>query len=556
MTSESDDPVKVVHFADPWCWWSWGLEPVLRRLKEVYGDKLHVEYRMGGTFANYREWMAEYGVDERSAVEWIKDSIGMTQNPVDPEYLNATGVKSTFPACLAIKAAQLQKQSKAERYFRRLMEAFQIRSLPWNEEVLFEVGEEVGLDVNRLKRDMHSKKVEAAFMADMELMHKEGVNFLSLAVIGRGHRVVQSQVFTSTSFEEIVDRIAPGLPKRSPTDILEYLEKYKGDLVTTHEIGEVFRISDDDAGRRISELVHVGFLNSENFGGYTFWRYTGLPLEKIPIEVVKISHVPPEARIQTKADLTPIVTTAVQSLYTQVATEPHKEYHFPLGLKALLYVGYPENDLNRLPPTATESFAGVGYPFAANQIRPGDTVLDVGSGSGTDVLYALLKVGPRGKVYGLDMTSAMIQKARRNIELMGAKNIRILEGNATEIPLPDASVNVVTSNGVLNLVPDKAAAFHEIFRVLKPGGKLQLADIVVQEDVGAVCGINPQLWADCIGGAAVEAAYLGHIKEAGFVNIQCIKRLDYFESSNSEYTKKITRTFGAESIVLSAMKPQ
>jgi len=278
-------------------------------------------------------------------------------------------------------------------------------------------------------------------------------------------------------------------------------------------------------------------------------------MEKLPLDVVRISHVPPEAHVETVTDLTPIVTAAVQHLYTEVAQEPRKEYHFPLGLEALRFVGYPEADLKELPATATESFAGVGYPFATRSIRSGDTVLDIGSGSGTDVLYASLKVGPKGRVMGLDFTPAMIAKARANIERTGAKQATIVEGNATKIPLPDASVDVVTSNGVLNLVPDKPAAFREIFRVLKSGGRLQLADIVVQEDVGAVCGLNPQLWADCIGGAAVEAEYLKTIRDAGFEAVKVVRRTDYFSKSRSDSTKRITKTFGAESVVLSAMKP-
>jgi ubiquinone/menaquinone biosynthesis C-methylase UbiE len=150
----------------------------------------------------------------------------------------------------------------------------------------------------------------------------------------------------------------------------------------------------------------------------------------------------------------------------------------------------------------------------------------------------------------------MIEKARSNIERMGAKHVMIVEGDATKIPLPDADVDVVTSNGVLNLVPDKPAAFREIFRVLKPGGRLQLADIVVQEDVGAVCGLNPQLWADCIGGAAVEAEYIKAIGDAGFKDVKIVKRIDYFSKSISESTKRITKSFGAESVVLSARKPE
>src|SRR3989442_8052948 len=119
----------------------------------------------------------------------------------------------------------------------------------------------------------------------------------------------------------------------------------------------------------------------------------------------------------------------------------------------------------------------------------------------------------------------MIGRPRGTIERIDARNIEILAGDATYIPLPDSSVDVVTSNGVLNLVPDKVAAFAEIHRVLRPGGRLQLADIVVQEDVGTVCGLNPQLWADCIGGAAVEPEYLETIKPAGLSHGLDLQRL-------------------------------
>lgn len=244
----------------------------------------------------------------------------------------------------------------------------------------------------------------------------------------------------------------------------------------------------------------------------------------------------------------------MQSLYTEVATRPEKGYHFPLGLEALRYVGYPEEVLRKLPPKATESFTGVGHPFVSAAIRPGDTVLDIGSGSGTDVLVASLEVGVAGKAYGLDITPAMISKARANIGTMGTRNVQILEGDATKIPLPDACVDVVTSNGVLNLVPDTPAAFREIVRVLKARGHLQLADIIVQEDVGAVCGLNPQLWADCIGGAAVEREYLETIRRAGFRDVRVLKRLDYFAKSSSESTKRTTKTFGAERVVVAAAK--
>jgi len=550
-----DAAIEIVHFADPWCWWSWGLEPVLQRLREVYGDNVSVTYKMGGQFRSLREWMQEYGVDERTTVDWIRESIDVMKMPVRPDYYLRTGVTSSFPACRAFKAAQRQSEELAARYFRRMLEAFALECRPASDEELVGLASEVGLDGGLLQTDMNSEEVGRAFEADRLEMQDSGINFLSLLIRSReGKAVVKSELFTAKPFETIIDDLVPGLPKRSPADILEYVEHHRC-LTPAHEIAEVFRIPDEDATARIEKLAAAGLLTSHAFEGIAAWRWADKKIDRLPMEIVRVSHVPPEVQVEAVTDLKPIVTKAVQSLYTEVATRPDKEYHFPLGLEALRYLGYPEEDLWKLPSTATESFAGVGYPHAANAIRLGNTVLDIGSGSGTDVLYASLKVGPSGKVYGLDITQAMIAKARANIAKMGLPNVQILEGDATKIPLPAASVDVVTSNGVLNLVPDKPAAFQEIFRVLKPGGRLQLADIVVQSDVGAVCGLNPQLWADCIGGAAVEPEYLETIRATGFQDVGILRRLDYFAKSSSESTKRLTKTFGAESVVVTARKP-
>jgi arsenite methyltransferase len=546
--------VEIVHYADPWCWWSWGLEPVLQRLKEVYGENVKVTYKMGGQFESLNEWMQEYGVDERTTLDWVRESIELTNMPVRPDYYVRTGVRSSHPACRSFKAAQLQSEELAARYLRRMMEAFGLECRPATDDELIRLAGEVGLDGGRLKKDVRSEAVAKALDADIGEMHQSGVNFLSLLIRNRdGRQVVKGEIFTAKPFETIIDDLAPGLPKRSPADILEYVEHHQT-LTPAHEIAEVFRIPDEDAGHRLAKLAAAGLLTPHVFDGIAAWRWANKKLEKLPMELVKVSHVPPEVQVESVTDLKPIVTKAVQSLYTEVATRPDKAYHFPLGLEALRYLGYPEEDLQKLPPTATESFAGVGYPHAAGAIRPGDTVLDIGSGSGTDVLYASLKVGPSGKVYGLDITPAMIAKASANIAKMGARNVQILEGDATKIPLPDGSVDVVTSNGVLNLVPDKPAAFREIFRVLKLSGRLQLADIVVEEDVGAVCGLNPQLWADCIGGAAVESEYLNTIRGAGFRDLQVLRKVDYFAKSSSESTKRITKSFGAKSVVVAATK--
>ena len=520
----------------------------------MYGENLKVTYKMGGQFESLQGWMDEYSVDERTTLDWIRESIELTNMPVRPDYYLRTGVTSSYPACRAFKAAQLQSEGLAARYLRRMMEAFGLECRPASDDELIRLAEEVGLNGRQVKKDLHSEAVAKAFDADVDEMHRSGVNFLSLLIRSRdGQEVIKGEIFTAKPFEMIIDDLAPGLPKRSPADILEYAEHHDA-LTPAHEIAEVFRIPDSDAHRRLEELAAGGLLAAHAFDGIAAWRWAAKKMEKLPLGLVKVSHVPPEVQVEAVSDLKPIVTKAVQSLYTEVATRPDKAYHFPLGLEALRYLGYPEEDLRKLPPTATESFAGVGYPHAANVMQTGDTVLDIGSGSGTDVLYAALKVGPKGTVYGLDITPAMIAKARTNIAKTGARNVQILEGDATKIPLPDESVEVVTSNGVLNLVPDKPAAFQEIFRVLKRGGHLQLADIVVEEDVGAVCGLNPQLWADCIGGAAVEMEYLATIRDAGFRDVRILRKVDYFAKSSSESTKRITKSFGAKSVVVAAVK--
>jgi arsenite methyltransferase len=244
---------------------------------------------------------------------------------------------------------------------------------------------------------------------------------------------------------------------------------------------------------------------------------------------------------------------AVEQMYTDVATQPGRTFHFPTGRLACLFVGYPGSLLDRIPATATESFAGVGYPFAANIVRKGDTVLDIGSGSGTDTLIASLLVGEHGIVHALDMTEAMRSKLHHNVAQMKATNVRVVDGNAERLPLPDASVDVVTSNGVLNLVPDKAAAFAEIARVLKPGGGLQVADIALRVPVSEQSRADPKLWAECVVGAIVEDDYCAQLVAAG-LTVEVIHQMDYFAGSVSESTRKAAHGLGAHAIVISGTK--
>lgn len=245
---------------------------------------------------------------------------------------------------------------------------------------------------------------------------------------------------------------------------------------------------------------------------------------------------------------------AVQEMYEEVADTPTKEFHFPTGRSSCLHLGYPERALDALPAQAVESFAGVGYPFLAGGIEPGDTVVDVGSGSGVDAMIAAGRAGVDGRVYGVDMTPAMLEKAEQLIGDAEYDTIQLLEGRADDLPLDDESVDVLTSNGVFNLVPDKERAFREAYRVLRPGGYLQIADIALSEPVSESSKANPELWAECIVGAEPEEVYLDLVRSAGFEDVAVIDRLDYFARSSNESTREVAKSLGAHTIVFTGRK--
>lgn len=251
------------------------------------------------------------------------------------------------------------------------------------------------------------------------------------------------------------------------------------------------------------------------------------------------------------------IFNAVKSMYTDVASCPDKTFHFPTGRSACEYLDYPAEQLDTLPDSAVGSFAGVGNPLAARPLPPGAHVLDIGSGSGTDTLLAALQVGPDGQVYGLDLTRAMLDRLVIHAGLLGLDTVVPVEGNAEDIPLPDNCVDVVISNGVINLVPDKPTAFAELYRVLRAGGRLQICDVAIGKNADIIEAAREMtwLWAECIVGAVTEPEYEQLLQAAGFTDISLHTRQDYFARSPSEKTREVANNYQAHSVIIEAMRP-
>lgn len=185
---------------------------------------------------------------------------------------------------------------------------------------------------------------------------------------------------------------------------------------------------------------------------------------------------------------------AIQDEYAAVARSPQQGFHFHTGRPLAHLLGYEEAWLDGIPYGSLESFAGTGNPFSLGTLQPGQRVVDVGCGAGLDSLIAARMVGPHGQVIGVDMTAAMLEKARGSATAAGLTNVEFLEGYAEALPVPEAWADVVISNGVLNLMPDKVAALMEMARVLKPGGRLQIGDILVQMPVPTSAKRQIDLW--------------------------------------------------------------
>jgi arsenite methyltransferase len=189
-----------------------------------------------------------------------------------------------------------------------------------------------------------------------------------------------------------------------------------------------------------------------------------------------------------------VLREEIRKTYTDVSTDQDQEFIFPTGRAWAQELGDPEPELARVPDPTVESFAGVANHWTLGRVEPGGVVLDLGCGAGTDLLIAAQMTGPTGRVIGVDMTAGMLERARASADEMGIDNVELHESLIESLPLEDASVDIVISNGVIDLVPDKDAVLDEIDRVLRPGGRLQLADVVIHHEVSEDARKRIDLW--------------------------------------------------------------
>ncbi len=241
----------------------------------------------------------------------------------------------------------------------------------------------------------------------------------------------------------------------------------------------------------------------------------------------------------------------VRDKYRDVATNPQGDFHFHTGRPLAELLGYDSTVVDALPDRAVESFAGVGNPHVVRPLQPGEHVVDLGSGGGFDCFVAAQAIGPDGAVIGVDMTSEMLAKATETAARLGLGNVEFREGILEELPVEDGWADVVISNGVINLVADKAAVFAQAFRALKAGGHIQFADIANGKPLPeqAVCNID--LWTGCVGGGKPVDDWCALLTDAGFTDISVGSAIDAFGGSGGE---KNARTFDVFAHVFLATK--
>ncbi|MDO8537479.1 MAG: methyltransferase domain-containing protein [archaeon] len=242
----------------------------------------------------------------------------------------------------------------------------------------------------------------------------------------------------------------------------------------------------------------------------------------------------------------------VKDMYTKVAQKPFEKYHFEMGRNLAEKLGYSLNDLNAIPKESMDSFAGVGYHFDFAKIMLGETILDLGSGSGMDAFIAALFAGKNGKVLGVDMTDAQLEKAGMLAKIANFSNMEFVKSYIESLPFEEKSFDVIISNGVINLSSQKAKVFREIARVLKKNGRMAISDIVSEKPLTEGIKCDATIWASCIGGAAQEDEYKAMIENAGMKIISIKTNSQYGFISKS--AQGAAKDFGVKSISVLAIK--
>jgi arsenite methyltransferase len=243
--------------------------------------------------------------------------------------------------------------------------------------------------------------------------------------------------------------------------------------------------------------------------------------------------------------------SAVKEMYRSVAREEEAELHFEVGRPLAEHLGYAPEVLDRVPAAALASFAGVGYHLDLARLEPGDEVLDLGSGSGSDVFCAAVLVGEGGRVVGIDFTDEQVAKARKLRDEHGFPQVEFEQGRIEKLPFDDSSFDAVISNGVINLSLVKNVVFEEAARVLRPGGRLAVADIVSARALKERTRRNVDLWAACVGGAIPRTSYVEAIEATG-LRVREVRENDY--RFISDRAQEACATYGVESISLVAEK--
>jgi len=219
------------------------------------------------------------------------------------------------------------------------------------------------------------------------------------------------------------------------------------------------------------------------------------------------------------------IKRAVEKKYCEVAKDPCAAFNFPVGKEFALMVGYPKQILDTLPTSLYESFTGANNPQPFVKLKTGEMVLDLGCGAGLDLYFYAKALGASGKAYGVDISKDMVNKARQSMNAVGINNVEILNGHSDNLPFEDVYFDVVASNGIYNLSPDKEAVMREVFRVLKPGGRTVFCEIVLQDSLPKDIRKNIDDWFRCIGGALPENKFLSLMEKVGFKNIEIISKI-------------------------------